>query len=117
MNTTVSSPVIKAGDSSEFGGPVGFKVDLARGDRVSRVSSEWFARPADERYLSLSDLFAAVRRRTERSRTRTVESGAIRVDASRDDAECLTLMLPGAEAPITPTHWSFGIPPAAAAWR
>ena len=46
--------------------------------------------------------------RTERSRTRTVESAAIRVEASRDDAECLALMLPGSDAPIAPTHWSFG---------
>lgn len=83
-------------------------MDITRGERVGRVSSEWFSRPADERYLSLSELFAAVRGRTERSRTRTVESAAIRVDASRDDAERLTLMLPGGEAPIAPTHWSFG---------
>ena len=62
----------------------GYRVDVTRGERIGRVSSEWFSRPADERYLSLSDLFAAVRGRTERSRTRTVESAAIRVDASRD---------------------------------
>ncbi|MCA1393237.1 DUF932 domain-containing protein [Bradyrhizobium sp. IC3123] len=86
----------------------GYKVDVTRGERVCRVSSEWFSRPADERYLSLSDLYAAVRSRTERSRTRTVESAAIRVEASRDDAERLALLLPGSDAPITPTHWSFG---------
>jgi hypothetical protein len=33
---------------------------------------------------------------------------AIRVDASRDDAERLTLTLSGANAPIAPTQWSFG---------
>ena len=65
----------------------GYKVDLTRGQRVGRVSSEWFSRPADERYLSLSELFAAVRNRTERSRTRTVESAAIRVEAARDDVD------------------------------
>jgi hypothetical protein len=86
----------------------GYNVDVSRGKRIGRVSSEWFSRPADERYLSLSDLFAAVRDRTERSRTRTVESAAIRVNASRDDAERLTLMLPDSEAPVVPTHWSFG---------
>ncbi|MFG1379900.1 hypothetical protein V5F85_24035, partial [Xanthobacter autotrophicus ATCC 700551] len=69
---------------------------------------EWFSRPADERYLSLSDLFAAVYGRTERSRTRTVESATIRVGASREDAERLTLVLPGSDAPVAPTHWSFG---------
>ena len=86
----------------------GYKVDVSRGERIGRVSSEWFSRPADERYLSLSDLYAALLGRTERSRTRTVESAAIRVEASRDNAERLALMLPGSEAPIAPTHWSFG---------
>ena len=37
----------------------GYKVDVSRGERIGRVSSEWFSRPADERYLSLSDLYAA----------------------------------------------------------
>lgn len=86
----------------------GYKVDVSRGQRVGRVSSEWFSRPADERYLSLSELFTAVRSRTERSKTRTVESAAIRVEAARDDAERLELFLPGADAPVAPTHWSFG---------
>ena len=39
----------------------GYKVDVSRGDRVGRVSSEWFSRPADERYLSLSELARSVR--------------------------------------------------------
>lgn len=86
----------------------GYKVDVNHGQRIGRVSSEWFSRPADERYLSLSDLFVAVRARTERSRTRTVESAAIRVEAHREDAERLMLVLPGAEPPVAPTHWSFG---------
>lgn len=30
----------------------GFKVDISRGERIGRVSSEWFSRPDDERYLS-----------------------------------------------------------------
>jgi hypothetical protein len=72
------------------------------------VSSEWFSRPADERYLSLTDLHAAVQGRSERSRTRTVESAAIRVEASREDAERLKLIVPGSDAPVAPTHWSFG---------
>ena len=86
----------------------GYKVDVTRGAHVDRVSSEWFSRPDDERYLSLSDLHAAVKGRAERSRTRTVESAAIRVEAQRDDPARLALMLPGADAPVAPTHWSFG---------
>src|ERR1051326_3471141 len=91
-----------------FGGPAGYKGDISRGDRIGRVSSEWFSRPADERYLSLSDLLSAVRGRAERSRARTVESAAIRVEAKREDAEWLALMLPGEDVPLVPPHWSFG---------
>lgn len=35
--------------------PSGYKVDISRGERIGRVSSEWFSRPDDERYLSDSD--------------------------------------------------------------
>ncbi len=86
----------------------GYRVDVTQGQRIGRVSSEWFSRPADERYLSLSKLYDAVRRRTERSRTRTVETAAIRVEASRDNPEHLVLQLPESNGPVAPTHWSFG---------
>jgi hypothetical protein len=86
----------------------GYRVDVSRGERVGRVSSEWFTRPDDERFLSLDDLFASVKGRAERSRTRTVESAAIRVEASPDNPERLGLVLPGTDAPVAPTHWSFG---------
>ncbi|MBB6468570.1 hypothetical protein HNQ96_004454 [Aminobacter lissarensis] len=87
---------------------VGFKVDVSRGERIGRVSSEWFSRPDDERFLSLNELAGAVCARAESSRTRTVESQFIKVEASRSDPERLTLVLPGNEMPVTPTHWSFG---------
>jgi len=98
-------------DRDAFGAlPVsaGYKVDISRGQRIGRVSSEWFSRPDDERYLSLSDLYAAVRARAERATARTVETKALRVEASRDDAERLALIVPGRDEPIAPTHWSFG---------
>ena len=82
----------------------GYRVDVTRGERIGRVSSEWFSRPADERFLSLSDLFESVRDRAERSRARTIEIATIRVEASRDNADRLALMLPNSEAPIAPTR-------------
>ncbi|KJC55970.1 hypothetical protein UP10_36960 [Bradyrhizobium sp. LTSPM299] len=85
-----------------------FRVDISRGERIGRVSSEWFSRPDDERYLSLTDLYDAVRRRAERAQTRTVESRAVKVEASRDSAERLALIVPGRDEPVAPTHWSFG---------
>ena len=50
----------------------------------------------------------AVRARSERATARTVETRALRVEASRDNAERLGLTVPGRDAPIAPTHWSFG---------
>jgi hypothetical protein len=86
----------------------GFRVDVSRGERIGRVSSEWFSRPDDERYLNLTDLYDAVRSRAEHAQARTVESRAIRGEASRDNAERLALIVPGRAEPVAPTHWSFG---------
>lgn len=99
MNTMITNPR-----------PVssGFKVDISRGQRIGRVSSEWFSRPDDERYLSLSDLHRAVSARTERARVRTVESAEIRVETIRNNAERLSLIVPAGREPLASTHWSYG---------
>jgi hypothetical protein len=96
--------------ASESAQPVssGFRVDVSRGQRIVRVSSEWFSRPDDERYLNLPDLYEAVRGRAERTQARTVESSAIRVEANRDNPERLAMTMPGRDEPVAPTHWSFG---------
>lgn len=88
-------------------GARGYKVDISRGRRIGRVSSEWFSRPDDERYLSLTELHAAVKAREMRATTRTVETREVRVEASRDNPERLALIVPGRDAPVAPTHWSF----------
>ncbi|MCP2138641.1 hypothetical protein J2S28_005765 [Rhizobium sp. SLBN-94] len=85
-----------------------FKVDISRGERIGRVSSEWFSRPDDERFLSLSDLYDTLRSRAERAHARTIESAAIRVEATRDNAERLELLVPDQRQAIAPTHWSYG---------
>jgi hypothetical protein len=105
MLQTMVSP-----SSTQNAAPVSgaYKVDISRGERIGRVSSEWFSRPDDERYLSLTALHDAVRARADRATARTVESRALRVEASRDNAERLTLTVPGQDAPIAPTNWSFG---------
>ena len=86
----------------------GYKVDVGRGERIGRVSSEWCSRPDDERYLSLTELYDAVKDRADLAKARTVESSAVRVEANRENAERLSLIVPGQVAPIAPTHWSFG---------
>ena len=106
MATILSDP--RASGASRSIPTGGYKVDISRGDRIGRVSSEWFSRPDDERYLSLSALHDAVLRRAERATARTVETREVRVEASRDDPDVLTLVTPGRDEPIEPTHWSFG---------
>jgi hypothetical protein len=69
---------------------------------------QWFNRPDDERYLSLDDLWANVKGRSERSRSRVVQTADIRVEAARDNPERLHLMLPKTHEPVAPTHWAFG---------
>ncbi|NPV24504.1 DUF932 domain-containing protein [Bradyrhizobium aeschynomenes] len=101
MNVTVSQHGGQKGSS-------GFRVDISRGQRIGRVSSEWFARPDDERYLNLPDLYEAVRSRAECAQARTVESRLIHIEAARENAERLALIVPGRDEPVVPTHWSFG---------
>jgi hypothetical protein len=59
----------------------GHEEDVNRGEPIGRVSSKWCSRPEDERYASLSELYAAVCGRAERSRTLTADSAAIREGA------------------------------------
>jgi hypothetical protein len=88
--------------------PSGYHVDISRGQRIGRVSLEWFSRPADERFLSLTDLHRAVKGRADRSRVRTLESREVQVEGARDNPEHLALVLSGELEPVAPTHWSFG---------
>mgnify|MGYP001285241643 FL=1 len=90
--------------------PVGgaYRVDISRGRNIGRVSSEWFSRPDDERFLSLTDLYDVVRARADRATARVVDSKAIRVEARSDSPERLSLMVPDEERPVAPTNWAFG---------
>lgn len=103
--TTIARIIDSPSDAPVSGG---YRVDISRGQNISRVSSEWFSRPDDERYLSLTDLHASVRRRADQATTRIVESRSVRVEARSEDPEMLTLIAPGDDTPIAPTNWSFG---------
>jgi hypothetical protein len=108
MNVATSRNTAAGVSSSGGRASSGFKVDVSRGQRIGRVSSEWFSRPDDERYLSLSELYGAVRSRADRASARTIESRLVRVEASRDDAARMALIVPGRDALVALTHWSFG---------
>ena len=93
-----------------------YKVDISRGERIGRVSSEWFSRPDDERYLSLGALYEAVRARADRATARTVETKALRVEASRDAAERLTRLLSPCRAAMHRWRQRIGRSARYAAW-
>ncbi|WP_375195579.1 DUF932 domain-containing protein [Sphingobium sp.] len=100
------SSLIPHDDESPVGGA--YRVDISRGRNIGRVSSEWYSRPDDEKFLSLTDLYDSVRARADRASTRIVESRAVRVEARSEDPERLSLFVPGDDRPVAPTNWSFG---------
>ena len=87
------------------------KVDITRGEHIGKVSSEWFNRPADERYLSLDDLWDKVKDRSERSSSHTVQADDIRVVSTSEfmhnSNSQLRLLLPSApDEQVEPTCWA-----------
>lgn len=85
------------------------KVDTTRGTSSGALSSQWFSRPDDQRFLTLDDLYASVRARGDRSTHEIIDTKMIRVNASRDDGHLLELILPTKTGQVItkPTHWSF----------
>lgn len=90
-----------------------FKVgNFDKGTMRTDLSRQWMARPADQRFLSLSSLKASVLGRAERSETLTIDTRKIEVVAPHSpqtpaDMHDLWLGLPGGDQ-IAPSHWSFG---------
>lgn len=83
-----------------------FKIDAHKGSVDGRVSSQWFNRPDDQRFLSLDDLFQHTYNRAQRSVQRVIDTAKMRVIASTDDSDALSVDIEG-EA-VAPNHWSFG---------
>ncbi len=85
----------------------GYKVDVKRGERVGRVSSRWFSRPDDERFLSLGELAAMVRAgpiTAGRASWRRPASMSRRAAPMPSGWRWCSW----ADAPVEPNHWSFG---------
>jgi hypothetical protein len=80
-----------------------FKVDTSRGQRDGRVSSQWFSRPDDQRFLSLSDLADHVEARSFHAKTDVMDLDDIMVQVNDDN---ISLLMGDDE--VTPNHWSFG---------
>jgi hypothetical protein len=87
-----------------------FKVDPSRGKNIGLVSSQWFSRPADQRFDSLEALVAYVRRRSTISSQQVIDASDIRVHVNGRNPEHLALIHDGIEdgVELNATHWSFG---------
>ena len=91
MTNVSDEHVIRQGDKANAAdaAPVsgGFKVDITRGGHNGAVSSQWFSRPDDQRFLNLDDLYAATRKRADGAHVRTVRTNEVAVQAVSSDAE------------------------------
>ncbi len=83
-----------------------FKVAVHKGSLDSSVSSQWFSRPHDQRFLNLNDLADHVRARSDTALQNIIDVQDIRVNASMNDPE--KLMLAFNDTEVAPTNWSFG---------
>lgn len=75
------------------------------GVNLYEASRQWASRPADERFMTLDDMAAAVNKRRSRSRSENVSLNDIEVQEVGDDG--LRLVTSNATV-LEPTHWSFG---------
>jgi hypothetical protein len=73
---------------------------------LSIASAQWAARPADERYLTLESLLAAVTARAERCEVQVTPNKHFKVQG--EDAAGSELLIDTEMGVLAPTHWSFG---------
>ena len=105
-------------DSSVTGA---FKVDTSKGGHDGRVSSQWFSRPADQKFTSMNDLYDRVKMYADQSRAININVQDVQVRRGEDEND-LRLVLPErltriegntrtvevGEVDAAPNHWSFG---------
>jgi hypothetical protein len=82
------------------------KVDPHKGQRIGAVSSQWFSRSDDERFLSLTALEEAVSVRSMNAQQEIIDVRGVEIRAKSDDAETLKVTFDNQE--LDATHWSFG---------
>jgi hypothetical protein len=88
---------------------------IAHGIGNSAVSSQWYSRPDDQKFLSLDDMLAYKKIDAQRMTSRTVDTHKMRivgeVDESRPSVGEIFVEYDddnGREHLNTPTNWSFG---------
>lgn len=74
---------------------------------LMQAHTQWANRPADERFLSLTDMSQTLDDLTARSRAKVVDIKSMRVAPVEGDHKALALIGPGGNV-VAPTHCAFG---------
>lgn len=109
MNSNNSQPVIIESTASEVVGAR--KIDTGRGTLRTEVSSQWFSRPDDQKFLNLNDLEAFCRESADNSEAHLIDVSTVRVNAGDDPEDLRLSYIPQGHRDIVeaePNHWSFG---------
>ncbi len=80
------------------------EVKAMKGTQIGSVSSQWFNRPPDQRFLTLEDLIAAVKARSDTSAAAPLDLAS--VEFGVDETGNVQMGLDGDVAPLN--NWSFG---------
>lgn len=76
------------------------------GTNLFHANRQWSTRPDDQRFVSLAELAAAVKRRKDESRTHELKTDQLRVlPQSNED---MLVQLPAVDRPVELNNWSFG---------
>lgn len=87
-----------------------YRVDTSKGSTNSAVQSQWFSRPNDQKFLSITDLYKHVKYEADLSKSNIIDFRTIKTQTSTKDPNTLKFLLPTSDVPIEAeaTHWSFG---------
>lgn len=113
MNATEST-IVNPATGRTFDGSIqvdgAYKVDTSKGEMRSDVSSQWWSRPDDQRFLNLDDLLFKVAGRREIAEVDNISPKEFKVVARPDDPDKLELTFdsPKGEQQAQMTHFSFG---------
>lgn len=80
---------------------------LSENRTITRASKEWFARPDDQRFLTLPDLHTATLERTHSSKMRVIANQSLLARGSEEAEGSLHLEHEDFGI-LSPTHWSLG---------
>ncbi len=75
---------------------------------LMQASHQWASRPADQRFLSLTEMLDYKNQVRHRSQAKVLSSRAIEVQAVEGDLRGLQVLGANGGGPVNPTNWSFG---------